>query len=813
MLVLFLKTGRGRGKGKERKGRKEKMKMVVCSGQKEMLLCPELQLPLQPSSFTSNPGSSLFFSSSLNSGSSSRRSHFLRAQVQVLTAQAQVRIRANALEKEVVEVKELDELPEQWRRSKVAWLCKILPSYKSPTLLRVLNAQRSWINQQDTTYLILHFMRIRDNDTSFKVYKWMIQRHWFRFDFALATKLADYLGKERKFAKCREVFDDIIRRGRVPHESTFHILTVAYIGAPIQGCLEEACSIYNRMVQLGGYTPNLSLHNALFRAIVSKPRGTSKYYLKQAEFIFHNISTCGFEIHEDVYAGLIWLHSYQDVVNGERIAALRKEMQQAGIEESIDMLVSILRVCSKEGDVEEADKTWAKLMESGANSLPPPQAFVLRMEVFAKVGQPMKSLEIFRGMQAQGVRETVVAYQKIIEVMSRSQEVGISETLMLEFTKSGFKPLLPSFVDVMDMYFNLGMHDKVEWAFCQCLANCDPNQAAYNIYLESLVRNDRIARAEELFNEMKSNGAIGANNRACNIILEAYLTSSQYAKAEDIYDLMGQKKYNIAPPLLEKVDYVLSLSRKKLKKSLSLKLDKEQREILIGLLLGGTRIKSDEAKKNHTIHFEFNENSDAHGALKVHIYERFYEWLTPFGNISDRNDEIPCHFSSKAHPHFGFFADQFWPKRRLVIPKLIHRWLSSRVLAYWYMYGGYTTSSGDILLKLRDCSHEDAERVIKTLKAKSLDCRFKRKGRVFWIACQGNNATWFWKLVEPHILHGFNELLIRDAKQSENGLAQDSEYGLDKDFNFDEIAADCKSDWDCMDSFQLANVHDTNAKN
>ena len=68
----------------------------------------------------------------------------------------------------------------------------------------------------------------------------MMQQHWYRFDFALATKLADYMGKERKFSKCREIFDDIINQGRVPCESTFHVLIIAYLSSTIQGCLEEA---------------------------------------------------------------------------------------------------------------------------------------------------------------------------------------------------------------------------------------------------------------------------------------------------------------------------------------------------------------------------------------------------------------------------------------------------------------------------------------------------------------------------------------------------------------------------------------------
>ncbi|KAI6677873.1 hypothetical protein NL676_038669 [Syzygium grande] len=342
-----------------------------------------------------------------------------------------------------VEVRELEEMPEQWRRAKLAWLCKELPAQKAGTLVRILNAQRKWMRQEDATYVAVHCMRIRENETAFKVYKWMMQQHWYRFDFALATKLADYLGKNRKFTKCREMFDDIINQGRVPSESTFHVLIVAYLSAPIQGCLEEACSIYNRMIQLGGYQPRLSLHNSLFRALVSGSGALLKHHLKQAEFIFHNLVSSGLEIHKDIFGGLIWLHSYQDTVDTERIAQLRKEMQESGIEETQEVLLSVLRACSKEGNLDEAETVWLKLHDLGEKL--PSLAYVYKMEVYAKVADHVKSLNLFREMQERSGSATVAAYHKIIEVICKAQDVELAESLMEEFKKSGLKPLGPSF--------------------------------------------------------------------------------------------------------------------------------------------------------------------------------------------------------------------------------------------------------------------------------------------------------------------------------------------------------------------------------
>lgn len=675
-----------------------------------------------------------------------------------------------------LEVKELDELPEQWRRSKLAWLCKELPAHKPATLIRILNGQKKWIRQEDATYVAVHCMRIRENETGFRVYKWMMQQPWFKFDFSLATKLADYMGKERKYLKCREIFDDIINQGRVPTESTFHILTVAYLSSSARGCLEEACGIYNRMIQLGGYRPQLSLHNSLFKALLSGPGGSSKHYLKQAEFIFHNLVTSGFKIHKDVYGGLIWLHSYQDTIEKQRIASLREEMQLAGFEETREVLVSILRACSKEGDVDEAERTWIKLLNS-CNSIPS-QAFVYKMEVYARIGEVAKSLEVFRGMQEQLRSTSTVAFHKIIEVLSKAQAIELAESIMTEFMNSGMKPLMPAFIDLMNMYFSLSLHEKLESTFFQCLGECRPNRTIYNIYLNSLVQVGNLDKAEEIFCQMQSDCAVGVDTRSCNTILRAYLYCEQYVKAEKIYDLMCRKKYNVEPSSIDKLEYALSLSRKVVKKPPSPKLSKEQREILVGLLLGGLQIESDEGRKNHVLYFQFDENSGVHALLKRHIHNHYHEWLAPYSRQTDGGDDIPWEFATIPSSYFGFYADQFWPSGRPEIPKLVHRWLSPRVLAYWYMYGGYKTSSGGILLKLRG-SQEGVEKVVKALKAKSLVCRVKRKGRWFWIGFLGSNSAWFWKLIEPFVLDDLKYHLKADVTGEAQNINFDS--GSDSD--------------------------------
>jgi len=82
-----------------------------------------------------------------------------------------------------VEVKELSEVPELWRRSRVAWLCKELPVHKAGTLIRILNGQKKWLRQDDATYIIMHCLRIRENETAFRVSQFSL----FSFHFHFST--------------------------------------------------------------------------------------------------------------------------------------------------------------------------------------------------------------------------------------------------------------------------------------------------------------------------------------------------------------------------------------------------------------------------------------------------------------------------------------------------------------------------------------------------------------------------------------------------------------------------------------------------
>ncbi|KAK0581814.1 hypothetical protein LWI29_018310 [Acer saccharum] len=243
-------------------------------------------------------------------------------------------------------------------------------------------------------------------------------------------------------------------------------------------------------------------------------------------------------------------------------------MRQVGIEEGKEVLLSVLRVCSKEGDVEEVERICPKLLDS--NDGIPTQAFVYKMVAYAKVGEFTKSLDTFREMRKLMGSATVPEYRELIEVLSKAENTKLAESVMDEFVKSGMKPplIMPSYINISNL--NLGMPDRLHLAFFEY-----ENILVYNIYLESLINAGNVEKADEVFNQMQSDEAIGIDARSCNTMLSGYLSScdtilsgylsfEKYNKVDEQFDLMVDKDYDVEPRLDSDLDYVLMMVRKDL---------------------------------------------------------------------------------------------------------------------------------------------------------------------------------------------------------------------------------------------------------
>nr|BBH42947.1 LAGLIDADG homing endonuclease [Marophrys sp. SRT127] len=127
----------------------------------------------------------------------------------------------------------------------------------------------------------------------------------------------------------------------------------------------------------------------------------------------------------------------------------------------------------------------------------------------------------------------------------------------------------------------------------------------------------------------------------------------------------------------------------------SIGFSQEQKDILIGTLLGDASMQAMKGNQMSNVKFEQKiEQTD----YVNHLYEHFQDWVgTPpsiryisGGNAADRQS---IWFKTYRHSSLTFFKNIFYRtdvngKQYKIVPKLIHRWLTPRALAYWYMDDG-----------------------------------------------------------------------------------------------------------------------------
>ncbi len=154
------------------------------------------------------------------------------------------------------------------------------------------------------------------------------------------------------------------------------------------------------------------------------------------------------------------------------------------------------------------------------------------------------------------------------------------------------------------------------------------------------------------------------------------------------------------------------------KKSLSL--TQEQREILVGLLLGDACLETQNKGRTYRLKIE---QSARHGPYVRHLYEVFRPWvLTPPRTkectASNGSKSLSWAFHTVSHTAFRFYAHQFYDGAKKRVPRLIHRWLTSRGLAYWFMDDGSMKSnqSKGVIFNTHGFELGDVERLIECLQ-------------------------------------------------------------------------------------------------
>eukprot|EP00250_Pteridium_aquilinum_P020815 c24961_g1_i1 orf=56-4504(+) len=673
------------------------------------------------------------------------------------------RVRAETQKALVDDVEDYEHVGDDWVRKRIGWLCKELPVLKASGLVKMLNKQRQWIKQAHLVELIEHLVRYMELNRAHRVLKWMQQQPLYEFEYELHNNMAFILGRNDKLSRCQDVFDEIVRNGKFPDASVFTALIKAYLHKGDQGDINDAWKLYNQMLQLG-LTVSPSLSETLLKSL-SCPTGR---WIRQAEELLVKMRASGLYINEEMYNRVMDIYGKRG--DHKKLDALVDEMKKEHLEIDVNGMNARLAACVKDGDTKRAEMTFRQIIELGLK--PNWHSYAYLIQIYGKANLPDQAWEIFEKMKGENIPVNFVTYHAIIEAMA-ADGLHVEQVMQVltEVETSGIKPLQPCYNSVMNMYLRLKRHGEVESIFNRGKASkARPGHAAYNMLMKSYTDSGQLEKAEAVFQEMKKTEGMGPNTHTYNILLEGYGVACFKSKVRELFEEMSAKGCQLDPDVKTKIQSMIGVKKIVELEKKKLTLTDEQREIIPGLLLGGAKMESPDRNRTYELHLQFNCENQVTRVVKDHLSFLFQAWWKQNQSAASTKCEgSPVEASATnsivrletvSHGSLRFYAHQYRPNGEPVIPKLIHRWLKPRTLAYWYMYGGRKCrSTGGIVLNASKYPGKQIQLVVKSLKARTMDCRRKKKRNGDVIRFEGKSAVWLWKLMEPHILKAVKEQL------------------------------------------------------
>ena len=190
------------------------------------------------------------------------------------------------------------------------------------------------------------------------------------------------------------------------------------------------------------------------------------------------------------------------------------------------------------------------------------------------------------------------------------------------------------------------------------------------------------------------------------------------------------------------------------------KLSKIQREIVVGILLGDGNLRCNKLKTKFSLRIL---QSEKHKNYVFHLYEIFKEFtITPpknaifFDSRFKEKKYSRWYFNTVSHSCFRFYYHQFYKNNKKIVPKLIHRWLTPRSIAYWYMDDG-SLKWKEKSLGVRFCTDNfsilEVNTLLSVLKEKyNLKCSKQKNRKSFRIYISSESYTDLNTLIFPFLI-------------------------------------------------------------
>ena len=190
----------------------------------------------------------------------------------------------------------------------------------------------------------------------------------------------------------------------------------------------------------------------------------------------------------------------------------------------------------------------------------------------------------------------------------------------------------------------------------------------------------------------------------------------------------------------------------------------EQKEAIIGLMLGDASLQSQNKGKTYRIKFEWGDKNKAY---VLHVFNLFDEWLLSQPHKKERlspkgNLIVNWGFQTFSHKAFNYLAELFLLDKggkKGISENLVQDHLTPKGLAYWFMDDGgkldYNKNSKNrsVVLNTHSFTDLEVENLCDQLSNKfELLCEVRSNKNKKIIVIKDTSYPRFYQLINPYLL-------------------------------------------------------------
>ena len=192
----------------------------------------------------------------------------------------------------------------------------------------------------------------------------------------------------------------------------------------------------------------------------------------------------------------------------------------------------------------------------------------------------------------------------------------------------------------------------------------------------------------------------------------------------------------------------------------TLKLNGEQRSILVGTLLGDGHLETQNSGRTYRLKIEHSAKQSAYVDW---LYLQFKDWvLTPPKlkpkRLKGAEHENYC-FQTLSSGQFRFYGKQFYDEfKHKRVPRQIRRWLTPLALAVWFMDDGSSKSKWHkaIILNTHCFSKKELALLQEALLLNyGIEARLRPQKEGLQLIIAGRNAEEFVRIIRQYVLPYF----------------------------------------------------------